>query len=167
MTRPWQLFVALALATPAIARSQGSISIQAGATTTIQVAPNGRFVVPVIADMSTAAGTDLAALTARITWNQARLTLDSATSGGFGSVTANTSTAPAGSASFSAFSVTGTVKNVTLVQLFFSARAVAGTSDIAVTPTVAGNEVGHPILTLIKSRPVHICVAVAAASCPR
>ncbi len=152
------------LALPSPARAQRSIVVQAGVAPTVVVLPHGRLTVPIVLDMSVAGGADLAALTATITWSAAALTLDSIATGGFGSLTSNALKA-AGSASISVFSVNGTSKTVTLAQFFFSARAASGRTEIVVTPTVAGNEVGRPILELMRARPLQVCVTVEAPPC--
>ena len=154
----------IVLALPSLARAQRSIVVQAGVAPTAVVLPHGQLTVPIVLDMSAAGGADLAALTATITWSAAALTLDSIATGGFGSLTSNALKA-AGSASISVFSVNGTSKTVTLAQFFFSARAASGRAEIVVTPTVAGNEVGRPILGLMRARPLQVCVTVEVPPC--
>ena len=160
----WPAAALIALALPSVARAQRVMVVQAGVAPTAVVLPHGQFTVPIVLNMSAAGGADLAALTATVTWSAAALTLDSIATGGFGSLTSNALKA-AGSASISVFSVTGTSRTVTLAQFFFSARAGPGRAEIAVTPTVAGNEVGHPILGMVRSRPLQVCVTVDVAPC--
>ena len=161
-----RVLVSFALVVPVALRAQRVIVLQAGPSPMIRATPHGKLVIPIVLNMTEAGGGDLAALTATVAWSHARLTLDSVTAGGFGSLTSNTSKAATGSATFSVFNVTGTSRTVTVAQLFFTASATTGASDIALTPSVAGNEVGQPILSLMRSRPLRVCVAEGSASCP-
>ena len=158
-------YVLLALATPGALPAQAAIVLQAGQAPTAATTPSAHLVVPVLVDMDAARGADLAALTATATWNQKHLTLDSVAAGNFGTLTSNATAAASGRATFSVFGVTGTLRTVTVARLFFTATALTGASDIAVTPTVAGNEVGRAILPLVKSRALRVCVSARPAPC--
>ena len=125
----------------------------------MQLAPGSKVGVPIVLDMSAGAGTNLAALTTGLAFGTTRLTLDSIAAGGFGSLTANTTNAAAGSATLSTFDATGTTTTVTMATAWFTASATTGGTTVGFTPTVARSDVGASILDLVRVQNLDVCVA--------
>lgn len=151
---------------PVLGSAQGTITLAAGTAPSVQIAPRGKIAIPVIVDMAHAAtGMNLAAITAVVTWDQTRLIFDSLNTGQFGQLSANTAQALMGVVTMSAFSVRGAAKTMNLATLYFTAAEGTGAVNVDVKPTVAGNEVGTPILPLLRSRSLVVCVQARAGKC--
>ena len=146
------------------ALSAQAIGVQLGDSSRLFVAPGGKLTVPVRLDMAAAAGGNLASLTTGLTWNAARLTLDSLRAGTSGaSVTSNLSGVAGGTATLGVFTPTGLTASTVLAQAYFTAAGTTGTvgSRVTLTPTVAGNDAGTSILGLLRVRSVDVCIAAS------
>ena len=73
------------------AEAQQVITVRVGDGTTTAVAPGGQISIPIVVDMSAAAGLDLASITFDLNWTPSLLSFVSASPGSFGSVIFNTS----------------------------------------------------------------------------
>jgi hypothetical protein len=156
--RTW--LVGALLAAPGLLAAQGSIGLTAGATSSVVVAPGAKLTVPVLVDLSAAPSASLASLTSSVTWGSARLTLDSLRPGTFGTLTANTANASAGSSSFSLFNSTGASTSFTVANLYFTASNTAGGTQVTLQPSAAGNENGTSILSQLRPRGLDVCIGV-------
>ncbi|MES2178804.1 MAG: Ig-like domain-containing protein [Gemmatimonadota bacterium] len=152
-------FCALFL-TPSAAKAQ-VVLLREGSTLRAQVAPNGKIAVPVVVDLSNGAGTNVSALTLSLNWATSRLTFDSVKTGGFGSLTSNTSGASTGSLALSMFDASGTTSTFTMATVYFTASATPGGARVTMNPTVAGNDVGTSILSLFRLQDLDVCVATS------
>jgi uncharacterized protein YjdB len=153
-------FIALAANT---AHAQ-SISVGAGDSARVVVAPGGRLAVPVRVDLSAAAPLTLASLQADVRWNSARLTFDSVrvvASTGF-SQTANTASAGTGLVTFNAFSTSALSESGALTMLYFTAGTTSGATRLSLTPTEGGAEDGTNVLARLIPRGLDVCVASQA-----
>lgn len=137
----------------------GKVTVRLGEARVLRVAPTQKFEVPLVVDPSAAGGANVASLTATLTWNPARLTLDSVRAGAFGALTANTTEAATGSLSLSIFSATGTTDAASVARLFFSAAANAGGTTLSIVPTALGNQAGSSLLAQGIARYSQACVA--------
>ena len=156
---PLSFSVLAVLALAQTAGGQGTITLAAGVGGPALVAPGAKLAVPIAVDMTAAtAGTNLASLTSMASWSATRLTLDSVTAGTFGSLTSNVTS---GSATLSLFSGSGTTTSVTIGTLYFTASATAGGTQIRLTPSVAGDELGASILPLLRTRNLDVCVSMS------
>jgi alpha-tubulin suppressor-like RCC1 family protein len=138
-----------------------TISVNPGASASVNVAPNGKLTVPVVVDLTSAGALNLASLQANLTFGQARLTFDSIRvvgATGF-SLTPNTANAATGSITFNAFSATALGATGTLANVYFTASATSGGTRVIVVPTAAGTDLGTNILASILTRPLDVCVA--------
>ena len=138
-----------------------TIGLQWGDSARMAVGPSSKVAVPLRVDFSAAAGANLAALQAGLTWNPARLTLDSirgVPATGF-SLAPNLSAAPTGASAFNLFNATGMTASGALVTAHFTAAAATGGTRLTLTPTAAGNEAGTSILSLLRVRNLEVCVA--------
>lgn len=142
--------------------SAQSVVISGGPTVRAQVSPGQKITVPVTIDLTNGGGTNVASLTLGVTWNAARLTLDSVRSAGFGSLTANTANAGTGSASLSTFDGSGTNVTATMARLYFTAAGTTGGTRVAFSPTVAGSDQGASILGIVRRQALDVCVAASA-----
>ena len=146
-------------ATPLAAQS---IGVQLGDSARLFVAPGGKLTVPVRLDMSAAANGNLASLTTGLSWNAARLTLDSLRAGTSGaSVTSNLAGVSGGTATLGVFTPSGLTASTVLAQAYFTAATTTGGSRVTLLPTVAGNELGTSILGQLRIRGVDVCVSTA------
>jgi alpha-tubulin suppressor-like RCC1 family protein len=142
------------IALPAALTAQATITLRADSTRRV-VSPGEKLAVPVILDMSVAAGTNLGSLSTSMTFASASLHYDSVKAGSFGSVTPNTG---AGSLTLGVFDATGTTVTQTLATAYFTATSTTGGSTIGFSPTAAGSASGTNILPLMRTRPMDVCV---------
>ncbi|MDB4913779.1 MAG: hypothetical protein JWM95_1423 [Gemmatimonadetes bacterium] len=147
--------IAAAAAIPMSAQKVITVRADTGGLAT--VAPGVVFAVPIVIDMSAAGGTNIASLTATVAWGPTRLAFDSLKVGTFGTVTANTSNAAAGTLVFSVVDPSGTTATVTVGTLYFT--TASGSTSVTVTPTAAGNALGTSIFPLVRARWLNTCVA--------
>jgi uncharacterized protein YjdB len=141
-----------------------SISVGAGDSARVVVAPGARLAVPVRVDLSSAAPLTLASLQADVRWNSARLTFDSVrvvASTGF-SQTANTASAGTGLVTFNAFSTSSLSASGALTTLYFTAGTTSGATRLSLTPTEGGAEDGTNVLARLIPRGLDVCVASQA-----
>ncbi|MDB4913778.1 MAG: cell wall/surface repeat protein [Gemmatimonadetes bacterium] len=137
--------------------AQGVITVRAGAGTPVIFTPGTSVAVPIVLDMSAAAGANVASLSSIVQWSPTRLTLDSVKAGSFGSVVSNTTNSAAGEMSFSLFNSTGTTSTITALTLYFS--TTSGSTSILVKPTAAGDELGANIFAMVRARWQDVCVS--------
>lgn len=142
----------------AATQGTGPIALRLGTTSTLRVVPTDGLVLPLILDPTGAAGATVAALSATIRWDAQRLVLDSIAPGPFGTVQANTASAPTGMATVSTFSATGTATAVTVATLHFHASGAPGGTAVAIVPTQIGDALGTSLLRQVVTRPVSACV---------
>ena len=129
------------------------------------VAPGARLAVPLHVDLSAAGTTTLAALQGALSWSASRLTFDSlrvVSTTGF-SLTANTASAASGSVSFNAFGTTALAASGPLAMAYFTAGSGTGGTLLTLAPTIAGNEAGTDVLSLLRVRNLGVCVAPTGA----
>ena len=160
---PRAVVLALALLASGTAHAQ-SISVGAGDSARLVVAPGARLAVPVRVDLSSAAPLTLASLQADVRWNSARLTFDSVrvvASTGF-SQTANVASAGTGLVTFRAFSTSALSESGALTTLYFTAGATSGATRLSLTPTEGGAEDGANVLARLIPRGLDVCVASQA-----
>jgi uncharacterized protein YjdB/alpha-tubulin suppressor-like RCC1 family protein len=141
-----------------------SISVGAGDSARVVVAPGARLAVPVRVDLSSAAPLTLASLQADVRWNSARLTFDSirvVASTGF-SQNANTASAGTGLVTFNAFSTSALSSSGAITTLYFTAGATSGATRLSLTPTEGGAEDGTNVLARLIPRGLDVCVASQA-----
>ncbi len=149
--------LAAALAASAPLAAQGTIHVRAGSVSAATYAPNTTVAVPIIIDMSDAAGANLASLTTQLKWGATRLTFDSVKAGNFGSLTANAADAANGNLTLSIFNATGTTTTVTMATVYFT--STPGATTVEVRPTAAGNETAANIMSLVRVRWLDACIA--------
>jgi uncharacterized protein YjdB len=149
---------ALALA-PAAPLAAQSISVNAGASNSVVVAPGGKLTVPIIIDLTSAGALNIASLQTGLSWGSAQLTLDSlrvVTATGW-TIFPNIG---ASSLTFAAFNSVALPGTAIIANAFFTASAVSGGTRVMVTPTGAGNDVGTDIFSFIRARSLDVAVAV-------
>jgi uncharacterized protein YjdB len=154
--------VALALAFLASGTAHAqSISVGAGDSARVVVAPGARLAVPIRVDLTSAAPLTLASMQADVRWNSARLTFDSirvVASTGF-SQNANTASAGTGLVTFNAFSTSALSASGALTTLYFTAGTTSGATRLSLTPTEGGAEDGTNVLARLIPRGLDVCVA--------
>lgn len=140
---------------------QGSdpVQLRLGSLARIQVVPTDQLVIPVIIDPTTATGTAVAALSAAITWDAQRLTLDSIVPGTFGTVQVNGTGAATGSLALSVFASEGTTQVTTVATLYLRGTRAFGGTTLALVPTQMGDAAGMSLLRQAVVRPTAACVA--------
>ncbi len=142
---------------PGVARAQGPITLVAGATPYVLVAPGAKLAVPIALEMSAAsAGTNIASLASFASWGGSRLTLDSIKAGTFGTVAATVSP---GSAALTLSSNVGTPTAATIAILHFTAGSSLGGTRIVATASTAIAQDGASILSRVRSRGIDVCIA--------
>ncbi len=99
------------------AEAQQVITVRVGDGTTTTVAPGGQISVPIVVDMSEAAGLDLASITFDLNWTPSLLSFVSASPGSFGTVVFNTTETGLGKLTTSMFDVSGTTSSFTLATV--------------------------------------------------
>jgi alpha-tubulin suppressor-like RCC1 family protein len=149
--------IVVGAATSAPLAAQTTITLRADSTRRV-VSPGEKLAMPVILDMTAAAGTNLGSLTTGVTFANASLNFDSVKVGSFGSVTPNTAGASSGSLTLGVFDAAGTTTTQTLATVYFTASSTTGGSTIGFTPTVAGSAAGANIQSLMRTRPMDVCV---------
>ena len=142
-----------------VAQGQASVTIAAGNATSVQVAPGGFLTVPIVVDMSLASGGSLATFAGGLTWNIARLVLDSITSTGFGTLTTSLSNAAAGSITLAVANGTGTTTTLPVANAYFTATPSQGGTRVQMAVTAASNEIGALSLRQMLTRSLDVCVA--------
>ncbi len=153
--------MALILAGVSAGRLQAqSIVLRGGSAVSTQAGANSKVVVPVIVDMTNAAGASFASITVDVSWNAARLVFDSVKATAFGALAANTNNANAGAITLSVFDPTGTTTTQTIANLYFSTTAAnPGGTRVQLTPSVAGDASGTNILSLFRLQHLDVCVS--------
>ncbi len=161
MSRRFRNFVAsVMLAAPAVVAAQttGSVTIAVGSTPTVKALPGGKLAVPVMLDMSAAAGSNLASLTSGVRWDSGRLQLDSVRAGAFGTLTPNTADVVSGSLWLSLFNPTGTTATASAATMYFSVSPTRGSTRIKIATETAANDAGASLLAMIQNRALDVCV---------
>jgi fibronectin-binding autotransporter adhesin len=138
--------------------AQGIISLTVGGGGKTMVAPGSKVTLPVVIDMTSAAGRNLSSIATALNWDSNRLTLDSVKTAGFGTFTANTAGASGGAATLGTSSASGTTTTVTLGNAYFTASPTAGSARVSVTPSSAMDVVGANILSTVRTRNLDVCV---------
>jgi alpha-tubulin suppressor-like RCC1 family protein len=141
---------------PVLAGAQ-TITLRADSARRV-ASPGEKVAVPVVLDMSAAAGTNLGSLTTGVTFAKSALTFDSIKAGTFGAVTPNTSGSSNGSLTLGVFDAAGTTTTRTLATMYFTASSTTGESKISFSPASAGSAAGASILALMQTIPVSVCV---------
>ena len=128
----------------------------------MQASPGAALAVPIIVDMSAAgANATLTSLATQVTWNAARLTLDSVAHGTFGTLAVNTTNAPSGDIAVSLSATTAVPAVFTMATAYFHASSTTGGSRLTLSPTVAHDQIGATILASVRPRQLDVCVAPA------
>ncbi|MDB4908589.1 MAG: metalloendopeptidase containing Ig-like domain [Gemmatimonadetes bacterium] len=159
MKMPKLALVACALLLPSIVGAQ-TITLKAGSSPTMSVAPGAKFAVPVIVDISAAGAVHIASFQTGMTWGSGRLTLDSlrTQAGTDFSVTPNLANAASGSIVFNAFAANNITATQTVTNAWFTAGSAGGTR-IALSPSAAGDELAANILASLIPSGLDVCVA--------
>ena len=137
----------------------GKVNIRLGDLRTVRIVPGQRFELPLVIDPAGAGGANVASMTAAITWDAARISLDSVTAGTFGTLTFNANNAATGSLSVSVISPAGTTAAVTVARLFFKAAVTNGGTTVVLAPTALGNQSATNLLASAFARHTQACVA--------
>lgn len=134
--------------------------LDVGAATPANVQADTDIIIPIILDMSTAAGGNVASIQFSVTWDATKFDFVSgAVNGGSGfTLTPNESNAPTGSVSVAGFAVTGVTATTTLYTITLHARAAAAGSSTAVTAAVgaAADQLGVPVTITPRNLVVNI-----------
>ena len=140
-----------------------TIGINAGASQSTVVLPNGRISVPVIIDLTSAGAANIASLESAIGWNAAGMVFDSirvnALTGW--AFSANLINAGLGSVVFNSSNATALPATSTLATAFFTAGAFASGFRVTPVPSSAGDALGQDIMSLLRTRALDVCVAVS------
>ncbi len=134
------------------------VGFAVGGTLRAVVAPGTKLALPIAIDMTNAAGRNVAAITAALSWPTARVTFDSIRTAGFGALTSNITNAATGSISFSVFSADGATTNTTVATLYLTATNAPGSGSVSLTPSIVGDEQGAEIQSLFRVRGIDVCV---------
>ena len=144
---------------PAAGAAQ-SIVVRVGDETTTAVAPEAEIAIPIVVDMSAAAGLDIASLTFALNWDPTRLTFVSTTAGAFGTVIFNETQTGTGLLTASMFNATGATSTFTVATVVQQAGVTVGNTLISIDVTAAGNELGINILASVSPENLNLCVGV-------
>jgi hypothetical protein len=117
-----------------------------------------QITLPIVVDMTQAAGLDIASLQVKVTWNASIVTYVSATPGTFGSLTLNETDVATGTFLANLFNGTGTKESFRALLLTFSGTS-AGIAAIEVEVTTAGNELGQSVLDKVTTRKHDVTVS--------
>src|SRR5947207_3020239 len=145
--------VALFVAVPALAQSVVTLRESTGGR--IQVAPGAKVTVPIMIDMTSAGGANVAAVSAGMSWLTSRLAFDSVTAS-FGTLTPNTSNVASGSLGLSV-SGPATTTTVTMANAYFTAAAVSGGTTLVLSPTSATDGASTNILSMLRTLALEVC----------
>ncbi|MEY2733800.1 MAG: Dockerin type domain, partial [Gemmatimonadota bacterium] len=140
-------------------QGSGPIELRLGSLRTLRVVPTDQVVIPIVIDPTTAPGTAVAALSAAISWNPQRFSLDSIVPGTFGSVQINTAGAASGALALSVFATEGATQPTTVGTLYLRAGASPGGTTVSLLPTQLGDTGGASLLRQALTRPTAACVA--------
>ena len=140
------------------------IFVRVGDGTSTGVAPGGQISVPIVVDMSEAAGLDLASTTFDLNWDPSLLSFVSASPGSFGTVVFNLTETGLGLLTTSMFDVSGTTSSFTVATVVFDATASVPTegqlAPITIGVTAAGNALGSNILGNVVGVDLLLCIGV-------
>jgi hypothetical protein len=128
-----------------------TVGLNVGATTPTSVQAGQNISIPIILDMTSAAGANVASIQFSLTWDPAKFDFVSGTpdgSSGF-SLTTNTMNEGTGSISVAGFAVTGVTTTTTLYTLVLTARvAASGTSGTVSASVSAAADQGGTAVTV-------------------
>jgi hypothetical protein len=144
----------------AAAGGGGTAGLNVGAATPESVAEGADISVPIILDMSTSGGGNVASIQFTVSWDMTKFDFVSGTvNGGSGfTLTPNTSDSAFGSVSVAGFAVTGVTTTTTLYTIVLTARAGTGGSSTTVTGTVgaAADQLGVAVTITPRNLVVNI-----------
>lgn len=156
----------LCLTLPSLGRAQSTIAVAAGTSTKIQVAPGVKFSVPLLMTVPTAGATSVtssvvavSSIAAQLNWNAAGMTIDSITTGNFGTVSATILSPSIGRAVLSVFSASSASGTVTLAYAWFTASASVAGTQLHLDVSEASNAQGAVLATPTSSTGTDVCVA--------
>jgi PKD repeat protein len=126
--------------TVSVAATAPSILVRAGSTTTSTIAVGEDLTIPVVVDMSGAAGLNIASLTAKVTWDTNAIGYVKSGQGSLGSATINASPG-SGELLASWFNLAGVTEAFTAFEVTLEGIA-PGTTAVTIEVSVAGDESG-------------------------
>ena len=147
---------AVTVAIPAPADTIIAVMVADSAASTITV--GNQITLPIVVDMTQAAGLDIASLQVKVTWSASIVSYVSTTAGTFGSLTLNETDAATGTFIANLFNGTGTSESFRALTLTFSGLA-AGATAVEVEVTAAGNELGQSLLDKVTTRKHDVTVS--------
>ena len=128
-----------------------TITVMVGDSTASTITIGNQIGLPIVVDMSEAAGLDIASLQVKVTWTPSRISYVSWAPGTFGSLTSNETATATGTLQANLFNGTGTKESFRALLLTFSGLAV-GTTLVQVEVITAGNELGQSLLDKVTMR---------------
>jgi len=134
------------------------IAVMVGDSTASSITVGNQITLPIVVDMTQAAGLDIASLQVKVTWNASIVTYVSVTPGTFGSLTLNETDVATGTFLANLFNGTGTKESFRALLLTFSGTS-AGAAAVEVEVTTAGNELGQSVLDKVTTRKHDVTVS--------
>ena len=134
------------------------IAVMVGDSAASSITVGNQITLPIVVDMTQAAGLDIASLQVKVTWNASIVTYVSVTPGTFGSLTLNETDVATGTFLANLFNGTGTKDSFRALLLTFSGTS-AGAAAVEVEVTTAGNELGQSVLDKVTTRKHDVTVS--------
>ena len=131
-----------------------------GASPTSNALRDANITLPLRLSRAASETRDVASYTARITWDIARVTVDSLR-GRFGSTTVNSDSAALGVLRIAAFAAEGMRSDSTLAILHLRGTQL-GNTTLGITVTALGDELGTSLIASVRGRDHLLCVVNAA-----
>ena len=134
------------------------IAVMVGDSAASSITVGNQITLPIVIDMTQAAGLDIASLQVKVTWNDSIVGYVSTAPGTFGSLTLNETDVATGTFMANLFHVTGTKESFTALVLTFSGTS-AGTTPVEIEITTAGNELAQSVLDKVTTRKHDVTVS--------
>jgi len=134
------------------------IAVMVGDSAASSITVGNQITLPIVIDMTQAAGLDIASLQVKVTWNDSIVGYVSTAPGTFGSLTLNETDVATGTFMANLFHVTGTKESFTALLLTFSGTS-AGTTPVEIEITTAGNELAQSVLDKVTTRKHDVTVS--------